>query len=99
VSTLDPGKKKEIFCGTIADNIFYRSVKNAHFMVKESGYGIQMEVLQRLLIFGVDVIVITTKAGTTLKSRLSDWGKNGKVKDYGNGKQVFLSTKFMKSTR
>lgn len=68
-------------------------------MVKENGYGLQVDVLQRLLKYGVRYIVITTKAGTKHVAKFTDWIKNGNKKDYGNGEQVFLNIKFTKQEK
>jgi hypothetical protein len=93
--TKDPAKNKQVFCGNIEGDCFYRIVKNEHYMVKENGYGIQTDVLDKLVAYGVKTIFLKTSRGTIMKSKLSDWNSKGKKRDYGNGLQVFLDTKYM----
>lgn len=63
-------------------------------MLKMFGFGIQEEVLLRLIEYGIESIVITTKT-KDFKSTINDWLRHGKTKDFGHGRQVFLSMKFM----
>lgn len=99
LTTKDPAKKKEVFCGMIEDNTYTRSVNNEHYMVKEGGYGIQVDVMTKLVKYGVKNVLLTTQKGTKLFSNLTDWVKHGHKKDYGNGEQLFLNTKFMRETK
>jgi hypothetical protein len=93
--TYDKAKQKYVLAGIIVGNRFKKNVSNAHFMIKHNGYGIQAIVLNEIIKKKVDLIVITTSRGTTHTSRVSEWVKNGKVADYGNGKQYFLDVKLM----
>ena len=95
LNTFDEGKGKDVVCGYIQGDTYYREVKNLHFMIKYSGYGIQTDILSRLVKDGISNIVITTERGTVHHSKLLDWVKNGKKGNYDHGDQIFLSTKYM----
>lgn len=95
ITTRDPAKDKDVLCGFIEDDRFYRSVNNRHYMVKENGYGMQIDALEKLVKYGVKEIVLTTHTGTRLTSKPSAWVTKGKKRNYGNGAQIFLDTKFM----
>lgn len=97
--TFDPAKGKEVYCGYIDGFVFYRNVNNSHYMVKENGYGMQTNVLQGLIGAGVKEILLTTHKGTRLLSKVSSWNSKGVRKDYGNGEQVFLNTKYMREVK
>jgi len=92
----DIGKGKNVSAGEIkTDNLgrqyFYKKVSAKHFMVKEHGYGIQEEVLQRLLQERISTIIIKTKT-TEIISELYDWLQKP-VRNYGHGSQRFLGGK------
>jgi hypothetical protein len=93
--TYDKAKQKYVHAGVIVGNRFRKNVTSTHFMVKHNGYGIQAIVLNELIKKKVDTIIITTSKGTTHTSKIIEWVKNGKVADYGNGKQYFLDVKLM----
>lgn len=99
VTTFDPHKDKSVFVGKIIGDSFFRTVSNNHFMVKEGGYGLQDDVIKSLLSYGINKVIITTKSGTRHISNFIDWVKYGHKKDYGNGEQVFLNTKFCKTDK
>lgn len=89
ITTFDQKKKKEVFCGFVEDNVFYREVKPEHFVLKYKGYGIQMGVFDSLWERGIEAIVITSKKFTH-KASLKIWQKWGHVDDLGHGLQIFL---------
>jgi len=95
VRTFDKKKGKEVRSGYIEVDSFFRKVNSKHFMVKYSGYGLQEDVLTRLLSAGVKYINITTHRGTSYKSKVFEWIKYGKKDDFGHGGQFFLSVKYM----
>lgn len=95
IYTFDVGKNKDVFCGVVEKDIFKRVVDNKHFMVKYGGYGIQKDVLSKLVLYGVRFIEITTKKKTKYKSTIGSWVSKGKVGKFGHGEQVFLNIKFM----
>ena len=96
VKTYDTAKRKYVLAGTILGNTYNRSVGYKHKMIKENGYGIQVDVLEYLIKKKVHNIDILTRTGTHLKSHLADWVNKGKKKDYGHGAQIFLDIKFMR---
>jgi len=99
VMTFDPAKGKEVYCGYIDGDRFYRTVNNKHYMVKENGYGMQINVLEGLVRTGVKQVVLTTHTGTKLLSKVGSWNLKGVKRDYGSGEQIFLNTKYMEEIR
>ncbi len=98
IKTFDKAKKKKVVCGFILGDTYYRDVKNQHFMVKYNGYGIQKDVLTKLVAKGIENIKITTKRGTKHFTTVRNWVTKGKSGKYGHGDQIFLSVKAMKVT-
>lgn len=96
VKTFDKAKNKEVVCGYIFGDTYYRTVENKHFMVKYNGYGIQKDVLTKLAAKGIENIKITTKRGTKHLTTVRNWVTKGKSGRYGHGDQIFLSIKAMK---
>lgn len=94
LKTFDKAKDKYVRAGNLEGDVYHRKVKNAHYMVKEHGYGIQTDVMSKLLACGAKKILIHTKT-KDLSASLATWVLRGHRKDYGNGEQVFLSTEFM----
>lgn len=91
IHTYDPKKKKQIVAGELCGNYFMKTIGKDHFMIKERGFGIQEDVLQTLQEVGCERIIVRTKKfiyGTTLEA----WIKQP-VRDYGHGKQRFISVK------
>lgn len=92
----DPGKGKNVLAGILkVDGLchyyFYKKVTKRHFMIKEHGYGIQEEILQRLLQEKVSRIIIKTKTSEII-SDVEDWLQKP-VRNYGHGSQRFLGGK------
>lgn len=94
IETFDEGKDKMVTCGEIVGDTYFRDVKMEHFMIKLQSFGIQEEVLNRLVKERVRNIVLKTKK-KPFKSTLTDWIYYGKLANFGHGEQVFLSTKYM----
>jgi len=59
-------------------------------MVKHKGYGIQKDILQKLLNKNIKDVVIITQAGTVHKASLRAWLTKGKSGNYAHGDQIFL---------
>ena len=95
LNTFDPHKKKIVKIGVIKDGILYKKVKPEHFFRLANAYGIQYDAFNEI-INQVKKIVIMEQNGNNWESIPEDWFINGKVSDYGYGKQIFLSLKFMK---
>lgn len=94
--TFDPRKRKQVLVGEIIGTTLFRNVTTKHFMHVLDGYGIQEEALRQLVLKGVSAVVIKeTDTGKQWESKVSDWLTFGRSADYGNGKQRFLSLKYM----
>lgn len=96
-TTFDPAKGKTVLIGKIDNKILYKNVKPKHFMRIMDGYGIQYQAFVDLQ-KKVNKICIIEENGQRWLATWSEWNKNGRVADYGNGKQMFLSLKFMHKT-
>lgn len=94
--TFDPKKRSKVLVGDIVGDTLTKKVNPAkHFMRVVDGYGIQYQAIQELKEMGIKTIVIEESTGKSWKSPLSNWEEHSKTADYGNGKQVFLSLKYM----
>ena len=49
VTTYDPKKNKHILAGYIEGNVFIKQVSGRHFFRKFQAYGIQEDVIQKLI--------------------------------------------------
>lgn len=98
ILTYDPAKEKRVNAGTIVGDTLVKEVDSLkHFMHIVDGYGIQKEVAEMAKEKGImNVLIKETNTGINWKSALADWFDHGKLADYGNGKQYFLSLKYMK---
>lgn len=96
IKTYDPKKDKEIVAGDFdADTgVFTKTVTKRHFMIREGGYAIQVEVMDILSRWECKQIIIRSKT-KTYKVLFDIWYKNGTVKNYGHGDQSFFPVKFM----
>lgn len=94
----DPQKRKKIKVGEVIGNgIVIEKNSKKHLMRVMDGYGIQAEAMQTLQDEDIKEIYIhETDSGIKWKVSVSDWRLFGRLADYGNGKQWFLSRKFMK---
>jgi hypothetical protein len=99
LKTFDPKKRRIVMAGTILGDVFKKRVGKKHFMIKYNGYGIQNEVLDKLIREKVKTIEITTHEGNVLKSDIADWVARGKSKSHGHGRQTFLDINFMEGFR
>jgi hypothetical protein len=59
------------------------------------GYGIQYQAFNELKDKNVKYIIIKETTGNEWKASLETWTNHNKIADYGSGKQVFMSLKFM----
>ncbi len=93
----DPQKRKLVLCGYVNDDTFIRHVNSKkHFMKIVDGYGIQETAFDELRKREIKNILIEEEdTKTSWTSKVDDWKNNGKVADYGNGEQRFLSMKYM----
>ena len=78
-------------------SVFFKKVEGKHFMKILNGYGLQYDAFCELENEGMnEIYIIKKKSKKVWVSKPGDWLKNGKIADYGRGKQIFLSLKFMK---
>lgn len=92
----DPKKRKMVLCGELSDGTFLRTVGSKHFMRVIGGYGIQEGAFQEILEKGCKKIVIyEAHTKNYWESDISNWLEHCHIADYGNGKQRFLSLKYM----
>lgn len=95
IYTFDPQKNKLVLAGRIKKKVFWKTVNSKHFMRKLNSYGIQNDVLQTLQDLKITKIRIKTKT-QILESALSMWVEYALIREYGHGKQYFLSVNYMK---
>ena len=95
----DPGLRKWNTMGNVIGDAFFKKVKAVHFMRVVDGYGIQYGAFSEFHKEGIKrIFIIEQHTDTTWESRPEDWVAHGKAADYGRGKQLFLSLKYMKKT-
>lgn len=91
----DPAKAKMVHTGNVIDTTYRRTANKQAFMRVVSGWGIQLEVFEKLAELGVTHIEIKdTDNNATWITTYNTYRKHSKTADYGNGKQVFLSLKY-----
>ena len=93
--TFDPKKLKKVLVGEIVGYTLYKDVTPKHFMRIVDGWGIQEGAFGDAIEKGVRKVVIRTDTGKQWESDMLDWMEHGLSADYGNGKQRFLSLKYM----
>ena len=92
----DPRKSKQVLVGEIIGDTLFKNVTTKHFMRVCDGYGIQESAFGKMIASGVKKIVIKeTDTGRQWESTMEDWNIHSKSADYGNGKQRFVSLKYM----
>lgn len=97
VYCFDPKYRKLMLMGNKVGNTFFKSVEQKHYMVIVGGYGFQYDAFIDFEKEGIEKIQILERhTGHTWESKPSEWIANGKIADYGRGKQIFLSMKFMR---
>lgn len=90
IKTFDPGKGREVRAGVYDGLVFTKTVTGKHYMRIYNGYGIQEDVIQKLISLGCERIIIRTPNDGNYYSLIDSWLKS-EPKQYGNGKQRFLS--------
>lgn len=92
----DPKYNKYMKMGHKIGDIFIKSVEAKHFMLKVNGYGLQADAFDNFRKNGITRIrVHEVHTGNTYMSHVDEWDVNGKRADYGRGRQIFLSLKYM----
>jgi hypothetical protein len=83
--------------GNKIGDVFFKTVEEKHFMRVVGGYGLQYDAFACFDKEGIkDIEVLERHTGITWLSKPKDWFEHGKISDYGRGKQIFLSLKYMK---
>lgn len=82
--------------GTKIGNTFFKTVEAKHFMRVVGGYGFQYDAFACFEAEGIkDIEILEHNTGITWLSKPKDWFAHGAIADYGRGKQIFLSLKYM----
>lgn len=96
------GRGRSLTIGTLRKEgdkkYFHKKVTRAkHLMRMFSAYGIQKEAFDKYL-RGKDITIVIEEEDTkdTLLSEVKDWEEHASYQNYGHGRQMFLSTKYMK---
>ena len=77
-------------------NIFFKEVnRSKHFMRVLSGYGIQKEAYDKIKMKVKWVIIFEKDTNVRLLSTIEAWKEHSSAQNYGSGRQVFLSEKYM----
>lgn len=93
----DPHFKSMKLMGTKIGDIFFKTVAEKHFMRVIGGYGLQYDAFACFEKEGIkEIEVLEYHTGITWLSKPKEWFEHGKIADYGRGKQIFLSLKYMK---
>lgn len=91
-----PHFNKPMLMGTVIGDTLFKSVNDRHFMRTVGGYGFQYDAFACLEQNGIKKIeILEQHTGVTWMSKPSEWLEHGKIADYGRGKQIFLSLKYM----
>lgn len=94
----DPAKRKKVKIGdVIGTGVIIEKDSKKHLMRVMDGYGIQASAMQVLQENDIqDIYIHETDTDIKWKVSVADWRIYGRLADYGNGKQWFLSRKFMR---
>lgn len=98
----DPFRRKKILAGRIHTNpkgrgFFIKEATEKHLMKMMDAYAIQESIFRQFPFYQVfGIVVKELDTGFSWVSKPEDWTEHGKVADYGHGKQVFLSRKYMR---
>lgn len=98
--TFDTKKQRKVKIGDIQGTALFKTVDpSKHFMRVVDGYGIQYNAFIQLEDKGVKSIIIKETTGNQWEADLETWKNHSLTADYGSGKQVFLSMKYMKAKK
>jgi hypothetical protein len=93
----DPKYKKLMTMGNKIGDVFFKTVEEKHFMRVVGGYGLQYDAFACFEKEGIkEIEVLERHTGIKWLSKPKEWFEHGKISDYGRGKQIFLSLKYMK---
>jgi len=96
IITFDTQKNKDVVAGFYYPDSgnFEKKVKQSNYMLKESGYGIQNEVMRRLSQVGCQFISVLID-NKIYRTRFTEWFHQGNIKNYGHGLQNFYPLELM----
>lgn len=85
---------------TKSGRIYFKRVnRKKHYMRIVQGYGIQKEVFEKYLRGRKGSVVINeTDTGDKLVASIKTWIEHSSAANYGDGKQIFLSEKYMEKS-
>lgn len=93
----DPEQKKYVTLGHYDGKVFIKRVSEINFMRVIGGYGIQYANFSEFDELGIkDICVIERHTANKWWATMNTWKTHGRIADYGRGKQIFLSLKYMK---
>ena len=95
VYCFDPKYKTYMKMGHKIGDTFFKQVKAKNFMRVVNGYGLQYDAYIEFESAGIIKIVVLEENGNSWMSNTKTWLEHGKIADYGRGKQIFLSMKYM----
>lgn len=93
----DPAKNKQILIGQVVGSAIVIKKTNRHYMRVVGGYGIQESAFKELERNNIEEIRIhNTDTNERWKADIETWRLKSKTANYGHGRQVFLSTSYMR---
>lgn len=93
----DPHFSKYMLMGRVIGDTLFKVVEAKHYMRVVDGYGFQYNTFSELPREGITKIHITERhTNNSWDSDYKDWQEHCHIADYGRGKQIFLSLKYMK---
>lgn len=96
VYCFDPKYRRYMRMGTKIGDTFFKTVESKHFMRVVGGYGLQYDAFSDFEAKGITSIhVYERHTGNVWMAKIPDWKEHGHIADYGRGKQIFLSLKYM----
>lgn len=96
VYCFDPHFKSLKLMGQKIGDTFFKRVTPLHFMRVANAYGFQYDAFASFELNGIENIsILESHTGITWESKTKDWFTYGSIADYGRGKQIFLSPKYM----
>lgn len=96
VYCFDPKYKTFMLMGNKVGDVFFKTVEEKHYMVVVGGYGFQYDAFVNFEQEGIkEIQILERHTGNTWVTKPKDWTEHGRIADYGRGKQIFLSLKYM----
>jgi len=94
----DPARGDKALVGQIIGNALILVKNKEHLFKKFDAYAIDERCFQDIKKDGItEIRVKRIDIEQRLKASIETWEKNGVVRDFGHGRQIFLSLKYMDS--